>query len=232
MEKKRLLIIPARSGSKRIKNKNIKLFSGKPIISYPIKAAIKSKLFKKIHVSTDSIKIANICKKIGVDIDFLRPKKLSGDNVSLFDVLKFVRDKFKLADQIFTEIWCILPASPLLNSNDLKIFAKYYHNKKGPMILGSPYPAPLNWRFEIKNNLLKNPNLKEMRNLKLSKKKFFYDSGQVYCFKNSCLDKQDFNFNDKIFIYQLPLEKSVDIDNIDDWNFAEILFHGLRKKIR
>jgi CMP-N-acetylneuraminic acid synthetase len=229
MQKKRLLIIPARSGSKRIKNKNIKLFSGKPIISYPIKAARESKLFEKIHVSTDSIKIAKMCKKIGVNIDFLRPKKLSGDKVSLFDVLKFVRDEYKMSGKIFDEIWCILPASPLLNSKDLMIFAKHYHNKKGPMILGSPYPAPLNWRFEIKNNLVKNPNLKEMRNLKLSKKKFFYDSGQVYCFNNSYLDKKDFDFNDKIFIHQLPLEKSVDIDTIDDWNFAEILFRGLTK---
>ena len=229
MQKKRLLIIPARSGSKRIKNKNVKLFSGKPIISYPIKAAIESKLFKEIHISTDSIKIANICKKIGVNIDFLRPKKLSGDNVSLFDVLKFVRDKYKTSGKTFNEIWCILPATPLLNSKDLKNFAKNYYNKKGPMIIGSPYPAPLNWRFEIKNNLVKNPNLDAMRNLKLSKKKFFYDSGQVYCFNNSYLDKKDFDFNDKIFVQQLPLEKSVDIDTIEDWNFAEVLFRGLRK---
>ena len=229
MQKKRLLIIPARSGSKRIKNKNVKLFSGKPIISYPIKAAIESKLFKEIHISTDSIKIANICKKIGVNIDFLRPKKLSGDNVSLFDVLKFVRDKYKTSGKTFNEIWCILPATPLLNSKDLKKFEKNYYNKKGPMIIGSPYPAPLNWRFEIKNNLVKNPNLDEMRNLKLSKKKFFYDSGQVYCFNNSYLDKKDFDFNDKIFVQQLPLEKSVDIDTIEDWNFAEVLFRGLRK---
>ena len=229
MQKKRLLIIPARSGSKRIKNKNVKLFSGKPIISYPIKAAIESKLFKEIHISTDSIKIANICKKIGVNIDFLRPKKLATDNVSLFDGLKFVRDKYKTSGKTFNEIWCILPATPLLNSKDLKNFAKNYYNKKGPMIIGSPYPAPLNWRFEIKNNLVKNPNLDEMRNLKLSKKKFFYDSGQVYCFNNSYLDKKDFDFNDKIFVQQLPLEKSVDIDTIEDWNFAEVLFRGLRK---
>lgn len=228
MNKKRLLVIPARAGSKRIKNKNIKLFCGKPIISYPIKAAVESKLFRKIHVSTDSIKIANICKKFGANTDFLRPKKLSGDNIPLFDVIKFVRDEYKKSGQIFDEIWCILPASPLLTSNDLKIFAKRYHKKKIPMILGSPYPAPINWRFEIKKNLVKNSNLKEIRNKKLSKINFFYDSGQLYCFNNSYLDKRDFNFNDKIFIHKLPLEKSVDIDTKADWNFAKILFRGLK----
>jgi len=232
MKKKRLLVIPARSGSKRIKNKNIKLFNGKPIISYPIQAAIKSRLFNKIHVSTDSIKIANICKKLGIPDEFLRPKKLSGDKVTLFDVMKFVKSKYKSKGHVFDEIWCILPATPLLTSNDLKVFAKYYQNKKSPMIVASPYPAPINWKFEIKNNLLKNVNEKEMRDLKLSKKKYYYDSGQVYCFNDSYIDKSDINFKDKIFVYPLPLEKSVDIDNIDDWNFAEILFHGLKKRIK
>ncbi len=227
MKKSRLLIIPARSGSKRIKNKNIKLFNGKPIISYPIKESIKSKLFNKIHVSTDSNKIANISKKYGASIDFLRPKKLSDDNVSLFQVIKYVVRNYEQSGLKFDEIWCILPSSPLLISNDLKIFAKYY-NKINPLIVASPYPSPLNWSFEIKNGFLKNYN-KKMRDTKLSKKNFFYDSGQVYCFNRAYLNNKDFSFKDKISVYPLPLEKSVDIDNIEDWNFAEVLFNGLKK---
>ena len=72
-----IAIIPARSGSKRIKNKNIKRFCKKPIIYWSIKAAIKSKVFKKIYVSTDSKKIANLSKKFGAEVPFLRSKKLS-----------------------------------------------------------------------------------------------------------------------------------------------------------
>ena len=68
---KRLAIIPARSGSQRIKNKNIKIFHNKPIISYSIKTALKSKLFKKIHVSTESKKIKKVVKSYGLNIDFL-----------------------------------------------------------------------------------------------------------------------------------------------------------------
>ena len=68
-----------------------------------------------------------------------------------------------------------------------------------------------------------------MRDTKLSKKNFFYDSGQVYCFNRAYLNKKDFSFKDKISVYPLPLEKSVDIDNIEDWNFAEVLFNGLKK---
>lgn len=228
MQQKRLLIIPARSGSKRIKNKNIKLFNGNPIIFYPIKESLKSKLFKKIHVSTDSNKIANISKKFGASIDFLRPKNLSGDSVSLFQVIKYVVKNYEQSGFKFDEIWCILPSSPLITSNDLKIFAKYYKNKNNPLIVASPYPSPLNWSFEIKNGILKNYN-KKMRDTKLIKKKFFYDSGQVYCFNRAYLNKKDFSFKDKISVYPLPLEKSVDIDNIEDWNFAKVLFNGLKK---
>lgn len=228
MKIKRLLIIPARSGSKRIKNKNIKLFDGKPMISYPIKEAIKSKLFNKIHVSTDSSKIAKISKKYGASIDFLRPKYLAGDKASLFKVIKYVKNNFESSGLHFNEIWCILPSSPLIIAKDLKIFSKHFKKKNQPMILVSPYPSPLNWSFEVKNGVIKKSN-KKMRDTRLSKKQFFYDAGQVYCFKNNYLKKKDFSFKDKIFVYKLPLEKSVDIDSIHDWRFAEVLFHGLKK---
>ena len=91
---KRLLISPARGASKRIKNKNIKKFNNKPIIFYSIESAKKSKLFNKIHVSTESRKILDIVKKKGIEVDFLRPKKISGDKTALHDVYKFVVQKY------------------------------------------------------------------------------------------------------------------------------------------
>ena len=92
---KRILIVPARSGSKRIPNKNKKKLNGLPIILYPLKIAIKSKLFKKIHISTNSEEIINNGQKIGVSTDFERPKLLCRDNVDLFSVIKFVKKNFK-----------------------------------------------------------------------------------------------------------------------------------------
>ena len=87
---KRLAIIPARSGSKRIKDKNIKLFKKQPIINYTLALCKKSKMFNKIHISTDSDQIKKIVKKKGFSIDFMRPKKLSKKNIPLIDVAKFV----------------------------------------------------------------------------------------------------------------------------------------------
>ena len=91
MKKKisRLAIIPARSGSKRILNKNIKNFNKKPIINYSINNAVNSKLFKKIHISTDSLKMKNFIEKNNnLKIDFLRIKKLSTDQTPLINVVK------------------------------------------------------------------------------------------------------------------------------------------------
>ena len=92
---KRLVIIPARSGSKRILNKNIKLFLKKPLIYYCLEELKKSKLFNKIHISTDSKKISKLVAKKNVKFDFLRPKKLSGNNVGLWPVMKYVLERFK-----------------------------------------------------------------------------------------------------------------------------------------
>ena len=92
---KRIAIIPARGGSKRIQKKNIKNFCGKPIISYPIKAIIESKLFDKIHVSTDDKEVVEVVNKLGVDVDFYRPKSLSDDFTSIVPVVKYVVDRYK-----------------------------------------------------------------------------------------------------------------------------------------
>ena len=90
-----IAIIPARAGSERIKKKNIKIFHGKPIIAWSIQEALKSKLFKKVIVSTDSKKIANISKKYGAEVPFLRSKSLSKSTANIndviFDVLKYYK---------------------------------------------------------------------------------------------------------------------------------------------
>ena len=86
--KNSVAIIPARYGSKRIKKKNIKLFLKKPIISYTIKTALKSKLFSKIIVSTDSKRIADIARKHGATDIVFRPNYLSNDYAGTLEVIQ------------------------------------------------------------------------------------------------------------------------------------------------
>ena len=113
-----IAIIPARAGSKRIKNKNIKLFCGKPIIYYSIIAAKKSNIFNKIIVSTDSLKIKKISEKYGADVPFIRPKNLSDDFTSTMDVVKHSIKEMSYNPKNLN-ICCIYPTAPLIKQDDL-----------------------------------------------------------------------------------------------------------------
>ena len=114
-----IAIIPARIGSKRIKQKNIKIFKGKPLIYYSINAAKKSKVFDKILVSTDSEKIGEIARKYGADVPFLRPKNLSDDYTGTKEVINHSINwciKNKIDPKY---ICCIYPTAPFLNYKNL-----------------------------------------------------------------------------------------------------------------
>ena len=111
---RRIAVIPARGGSKRIKNKNIKLFKGKPMISYPILELKKSKIFKKIFISTDKNNIKKISEKYGASVDFLRSKELSKDHIPLNSVMKNVLLEFDKKSERYDEIWLVYACSPLL----------------------------------------------------------------------------------------------------------------------
>ena len=112
-----ICIIPARSGSKRIKNKNIKKINKDPLIGIVIKTAKKAKIFKKIIVSTDSKKISNISKRYGAEVPFLRNKKLSSDQAPLYKVLQDVVKRIKTKEKF---IFCLFPTAILTRANDLK----------------------------------------------------------------------------------------------------------------
>ena len=220
----RILIIPARKGSTRIKNKNIKIFNGKPIIAYSILAAQKSKLFNKIHVSTNCKKIKKISTLRGVKFDFYRPAKLSKNNVPIFDVLKHVVKTFSNKKMYFDEIWCLLPCSPLIKSFDLINVAKKIKNKKikKPILSVASYPAPLKWAFGMKNNSKLNP-LKKNAHLIASERmqKNYFDTGNFYIFDHSHLTTNSSKtINNKFYGYKIPNYKAVDIDELDDWDIA------------
>ena len=115
-----LAIIPARSGSKSIKNKNIKKINQKSLIEIAYNAAIKSKVFSEIIVSTDSAKYQKFLKKKNISIPFLRPKKLAADNVADIEVLKYELRKYeKYFNKNFDYIAMLQPTCPNRTSNDI-----------------------------------------------------------------------------------------------------------------
>ena len=111
-----ICIIPARGGSKRIPRKNIKEFLGKPIIAYSIKAALDSGLFDEVMVSTDDVEIADIAKKLGAKVPFMRSAKNSDDFATTFDVIEEVIQVYKTQGKRFENICCIYSCAPFITS--------------------------------------------------------------------------------------------------------------------
>ena len=225
---KRIVIIPARGGSKRIQKKNIKSFCGKPIISYPIKAIIESKLFDKIHVSTDDKKVVEVVNKLGVNVDFFRPKSLSDDFTTIVPVVKYVVGRYKKMNQNFNEVWVILPCSPLLKSSDLIEASSLFNKNKisNSLMSVTEYPVPVEWAFkkDDKGNLKPlNEGAFKIRSQDLEKK--YYDAGMFYIYSEKHILNTDYNGSDtNIIPYVIDKGSAIDIDDNEDWIIAEKLF--------
>ena len=223
---KSICIIPARSGSKRIRNKNIKIFYKKTLISWSIKAALKSKCFDKVIVSTDSSKIASIAKKYKALVPFIRPKKLSGDNVATLPVINHAIREIIKSGYKPDVVCCLYPCAPLTNyKNIIKAFKLFKKNKKKFVFTIMPYSHPiqrsmyLHKKKELKMFYPKNKN-KRSQDLR----KAFHDAAQFYLGKTkNFLNKSEvFSKNSKPII--LSRSEAVDIDTKDDWKIAELLF--------
>ena len=228
--KRRLAIIPARGGSKRIPNKNIKSFVGKPMIEYIIDSAFSSKLFDKIHVSTDSIEIKEIAtKECKASVDFLRPDYLSDEFTPLMPVLKYVVKKLEIEfDLVYDEIWLLMACSPLVSTNDLLNAADFYiqNGANKSMIAVCELPVPVEWAMKVnkKNELLP---LVEGGFAKRSQDlgKSYFDCG-IFSVYNPDIIKKSEGAGDLInyigFIY--PKYKTIDIEKFEDCKHAENLY--------
>ena len=183
-----ICIIPARSGSKRIKNKNIKKINGIPLIGMTIKIAKKSGLFKRIIVSTDCPKISSIAKKYGAEAPFLRDKKLSNDFTPTFKVLIDVVKRIGSQKEKFH--FCIYPTSILINKYDLKMALLKIKKTKSKYIFpiaefeNNPYRS-----LVIKNNSIKFtwPKYQLKRSQDLDA--LYYDTGSFYIYETKTLLK-------------------------------------------
>ncbi len=225
MQITRLLVIPARSGSKRIKNKNFKKFNGKPIISYSISAAVRSKIFDKIVVSTDDRKNLNYLKKFNVEVSH-RSKKLSNDRTTIESVLRSIIFEYEKLGKKFDEIWSLAPCSPLINKNDLiKASILLKKNNKKIILPVSKYPAPIEWGFRLtkeKKLIPVKKNFYKIRSQDLLKS--YYDTGNFVGIPSHHFKKKSIDFDKHYIGMEIPKHRSIDIDDLDDWELAEKLY--------
>lgn len=230
---RRIAIITARGGSKRIPRKNIRDFFGKPIIAYSIEAAIESKVFDEIMVSTDDEEIAEIAIQYGAKVPFMRSEKNSNDFATMIDVLLEVLDEYKHRfNQEFDVASCIYPCSPLIKISDLN---QSIMNLEDPSVESSfpivAFSFPILRSLKINDEGYVEMNWPEYISTRSQDLPEAYHLAGLFCsFKvESFFQTKDLYYHSKpIILEQIDVQ---DIDNESDWKIAELKWKMRNEKI-
>lgn len=230
---KSIAIIPARGGSKRIPRKNIKEFHGLPLIAYSIKTALDSKLFDKVIVSTDDEEIAAISKKFGADVPYLRPKELSDDFATTSDVINYVVKKERSLGMDIEYVCTIYATAPLLQSKYLVEGYNQLSNsnaKNSFSVTSMPFPIQRTFKITQENRCeMFYPQYANTRSQDLEEA--YQDAGQFYWNKLSKNSNEVMFGKDSIPIV-LPRHLVQDIDTLEDWKQAELMYEVVNKVIK
>jgi len=220
-----IAIIPARSGSKGLKDKNIKKLNGIPLIGYSIKAAKESGRFSHIMVSTDSGKYAGIAKELGAEVPFMRSPETSSDKAGSWDVVKEVLLGY---EEQFDTVCLLQPTSPLRKSTDIIDAYNELEEKNADAITGvcQMDHSPL-WATPLDETLSLSSLRKQLADVPRQMLKTYYRiNGALYirkiCYKNGdvqILDKKE-------YAYIMDRKRSVDIDTIDDFRYADYIIRS------
>lgn len=228
---KKLAIIPARVGSKRIPKKNIKLFLGKPIIAYSIEAAINSGLFDEVMVSTDDNEIAEIAKGYGASVPFFRSEKNSNDHATTIDVIDEVLQKYQNNSQGFEFACCIYPCAPFVSSEHLqKSFKTLVSQELDCVFPMVRYGHPIQRALRINSfGRIEMYHPENMQTRSQDLEASFHDLGQFYFFKTNPILEQRKLWTENTGFIELKESEAHDIDTVDDWNLAELKYKLLRE---
>ena len=216
-----IAIICARSGSKRIKNKNIINFFGKPIISHVIDIAKKSKMFSKVYVSTDSKKIQNISEKAGATVPYIREDKYSDDISTLKDALQDFCKNVKFKDEY---VCCIYSTSVLLEKLNFKIAYEKIRKLNLDLIVAiKEFETHPQNALIIKNNYLSFDNRKSFfKNKKIKK---YSDAGAFFIFNKNKYFKKKYLPKKSSYI-ELSNLQAVDVNEEKDLQLLKCIYAG------
>ncbi len=224
---KRILgIIPARSGSKGLHRKNILLLNGKPLIAWTIEQARASSYLDKVIVSTDDEEIASIAKVCGADVPFIRPKELATDGAKTFDVITHALNWFEKNLDAFDLFVLLQPTSPLRTSGDIDGAIKLLFAKKYQAVISvcetehHPYWSNILPAGNSMDNFLR-PELVNKNRQELPT--FYRINGAVYAAFCDYVKAQQGFFGKGTYAYIMPKERSIDIDTVMDFKFAEFM---------
>lgn len=223
MRKGRIAIIPARSGSKGIPNKNIYKLAGRPLIDYTIKAALESNCFEKVIISTDCRRIAEIAEECGAEVPFLRPESLAGDTAKSIDA---VLDTLCRLTVKYQECCLLQPTAPLRSSEDIqKAIQTFESSGKDALVSVSRFeePHPYKLKIIVGGNLKPFIDGKESEVPRQLLPQCYCLNGAIYLNKVKFLEENRTFFAEQTEAFIMPEERSVNIDTKLDLILAEAL---------
>ena len=227
MNGKKLAIITARGGSKRIPRKNIKEFCGKPILCYSIEAAFASQAFDEVMVSTDDAEIAEIARSTGASVPFFRSAEMSGDYASTDDVIMEVLKEYEKSGLFFEAFCCIYPTAPFLTGKRLKDAMELLETADSVMpVVPFSYPPQRGLIVNDKGFVERQfPEYATARSQDLPK--IYHDCGQFYACRTAPFMEAGTTDVEKLVPLVLSEMEVQDIDTLDDWEIAEIKYKRL-----
>lgn len=221
-----LAIIPARSGSKGLLNKNVKLLNGKPLLVYSIEAAINSGIFDEIYVSTDSKEYAEIATKYGGSVPFLRSAETATDTASSWDVVKEALIKYENIGLNFDMITLLQPTTPLRNAEDIRNAYQILVEQDANSVVSvcEVDHSPLWCNTLPHDHSLCDFIRPEVKNKqRQSLEQYYRINGAVYMVKVSYLLECNSIYDTKSTAYIMKKERSIDIDDAFDFIIAEAI---------
>lgn len=225
-----LAVIPARSGSKGLKDKNIKELNGKPLLAYSIEAALNSGVFQCVHVSTDSEYYADISRQYGADVPFLRSTAMSSDTAGSWEAVKEVLDRYNAEERHFDIVTLLQPTSPLRTSRDIRNAYSLYREKKAKAVVSvcEMEHTPL-WSNTLPADGSMESFTRDECNLPRQFMPVYYRiNGAIYMVNCSFLKENTNIYRKGCFAYVMDSDLSVDIDTQKDFEMAEFF---LRKRL-
>jgi len=224
-------VIPARGGSKRIPRKNIKEFNGMPVIAYSIKAALKSKCFSQVIISTDDDEIAEVARKYGAQVPFIRPSELSSDFTGTFPVIKHAIEWLESKNNSIENVCCLYATAPFIQSNIIsEAYQKLLNSKSDYCFSVTSFPFPIQRSIRITENdkvdmfypenfFARSQDLEEA----------YHDAGQFYWGRAEAFKNELPIFSELSTPFVRPRYLVQDIDTAEDWTRAEVMYKVLQK---
>lgn len=230
----RIAVIPARGGSKRIPGKNIREFCGKPMIAWSIEAALASRCFDEVVVSTDDQTIGDVARRYGASVPFLRPASLSDDYTGTLPVIRHAVEWFIEVGHSVDMACCIYATAPFVSAQDIQAgMQKLQEDSCDFAFSVTSYAFPIQRALRmVDGGRVEMLNPSEFGTRSQDLEEAWHDAGQFYWGTASAWREERVIFGRNSVGVPIPRYRVQDVDTLEDWETAELMFEALRARER